>query len=108
MVNARIDRAGDTDARVVVEGELDLAALPELTDALNKAVAEYRDTVVDLSHVTFIDSSGIGALVRGLREASANGHGYRVCGVNNLVLSVMKVAGVYLPLTNGVQPRGHG
>ena len=47
-------------AGVTVRGELDLAAVPELTAALDDAIRGSRGPfVIDLSAVDFLDSSGI-------------------------------------------------
>ena len=50
---------------VVVRGEVDLATVVSLTEALDAAI---RDSVgafvLDLCDVTFLDSSGIGAVMR--------------------------------------------
>jgi anti-anti-sigma factor len=50
------------DARVVVCGELDMATSPQLTTAVESVGSGSQRVVVDLSDVTFIDSSGISAL----------------------------------------------
>lgn len=57
--------------RVVVAGEIDLRTCPELREALTDASAvEGSEVVIDLTGVTFIDSSGISELLR----ASNAGH----------------------------------
>ena len=49
---------------ITPEGELDIASLGDLCAAISDAAHEGAGTVVvDLSQVTFIDSSGLGALV---------------------------------------------
>jgi len=62
----------DGDACVVaVSGELDAHTAPELTAAAASGLdaPQIKHVVVDLSEVTFIDSTGIAALVR-LRKRS--------------------------------------
>lgn len=49
--------------RLVVTGDVDMSSAGELREAGSKAVADDLDVRVDLSGVTFIDSSGVGALV---------------------------------------------
>ncbi len=50
----------------------------------------HMDIVLDLSSVEFVDSTGLGAIVRCLKEL--NGRGELVlCGVNEMVLSLLKM-----------------
>ncbi len=48
---------------VRVTGEIDVASAPELENALGIVPAESGTVVVDLSAVTFMDSTGLGVLV---------------------------------------------
>ena len=53
----------DGAALVRLDGEVDLSGSPRLRKALLELAFARRDVVVDLSAVTYIDSSGIAALV---------------------------------------------
>jgi anti-anti-sigma factor len=60
----RIDLVQSDDASVVLlRGEIDLDAAPELSAALGEAVAAGRRIFVDLNGTTFIDSTGLSAIV---------------------------------------------
>ncbi len=52
---------GLTVARVV--GEIDLATAPELRDRLAEIPSDTASLIVDLSEVTFLDSTGLSVLV---------------------------------------------
>jgi anti-sigma B factor antagonist len=71
-----IDTVGrDGSLVLVLEGELDISTTHLLDDALVRA----RDTdaariVVDLAAVSFIDSSGLHALIKHARAEGARGH----------------------------------
>ena len=56
----------DMDGCVVVSatGEVDLATSPGLSDAMKVAVESGSRTIVDLSGVTFLDSTGLQVLVQ--------------------------------------------
>src|SRR4051812_44136774 len=65
MLNIRIDSEG----QLVVAGELDLCAAPHLRDAIDWAIARCDgDLSVDLAAVSFMDLSGLRALVAAARE----------------------------------------
>jgi anti-sigma B factor antagonist len=52
-------------AVVAVRGEVDLYTAPQLWETIDKAIADSPDQlVIDLSDVTFLDSSGLSVLVR--------------------------------------------
>jgi anti-sigma B factor antagonist len=54
---------------LAVEGEVDLYTSPQLRDAVNGMIEEGQDRIVlDLTNVGFMDSSGLGVLVTGLKR----------------------------------------
>ena len=60
-------------------GRLDLLTAATIKQRLGQAVAEGRKRlVVDLGDVSFIDSSGLGALISGLKSARAAGGYLRI------------------------------
>jgi anti-anti-sigma factor len=56
---------------VAVHGEVDLATVPELRAALSQAVGDAPAVLVDLCGCTFMDSSGLQAIIVGRRQAAA-------------------------------------
>ena len=62
--------------RVTVGGELDLASAPRLREALRASADAAREVLLDLSAVTFIDSSGLSLLVAVDAESRADGFGF--------------------------------
>ena len=60
-------------------GRLDLLSAAEVKQCLVNAVAaDQRRLVVDLAEVAFIDSSGLGALIGGLKAARLAGGDLRI------------------------------
>jgi anti-anti-sigma factor len=62
----------DELATIIVSGELDLATVPQLS----AAVAEHDDAgllVLDLTAVTFIDSTGVRVLIQADRSCARSG-----------------------------------
>jgi anti-sigma B factor antagonist len=70
---ARILTSGERSARVVLSGELDLAAAPLLEEAVARALEGADEIVLDLSQVRFIDSTGISAVVAAVKAAQTSG-----------------------------------
>ena len=65
----------EQDGRLIValEGDVDLNWAPEVRRSLLNCVARGMDVLVDLSGVSYIDSSGIASLVEALQEAGKKG-----------------------------------
>ena len=104
-----VDGSREGQCRLVVQGELDLAAEQSLVDDVEAVLAGVPDRPLslDLSAVHFIDSSGVRALVR-LRR----GHGTRV-RIEHLsapVRKVLDIAGLleHLGVDDGAPPDGTG
>lgn len=71
-------REQDGGLVLALSGELDLAGAPELSSRLTDAMEAGRDLAVDLRELEFIDSSGLGVLVRFNNAAQAAGYEYSV------------------------------
>jgi anti-sigma B factor antagonist len=63
----------DGIVRVRVIGEVDLCTAPLLEQALARELDAAVDLLLDLSEVSFIDSSGLHAIVSAARTARGNG-----------------------------------
>jgi anti-sigma B factor antagonist len=83
-----------SDRAVVVRltGRLNMVAVPQVRAALDHAVrgGDAR-VVVDLTETSFIDSSGLGALIAGLRSARQSGGDLRIAGVGEQVGTVLRL-----------------
>jgi anti-sigma B factor antagonist len=77
---------------LAVAGEVDLATAPQLAECLT-AVTD-RDVSVDLAGVTFLDSSGVSALVAGSRALAEGGHRLRTFGERDNVRRVLEISGL--------------
>ena len=91
--------AEDGDVLVLLAGgELDYAAAPQLRTAIGgHSAGAGRRVVLDLSQVTFIDSTAIGVIVGGLTNLREAGDGSLafVCAEENArVMRIFDIAGV--------------
>lgn len=67
--------AGDGTATVSVLGEIDFSNADDIAQGLRDTVAEWTPATVfvDLKKASFMDSTGLGALIEGYRAASEAG-----------------------------------
>ncbi|MFE9694865.1 STAS domain-containing protein [Micromonospora sp. NPDC005806] len=83
------------DACLRLAGELDMSTAPQLNDAIDRLVAEgRRHLLLDLSELTFCDSTGIAAFVRGDNRVATDGGWLRVIGATGRVARVLEVTGL--------------
>ena len=74
------------------EGRLTMVAAPHLRSAVEESIASGgRRIVVDLSPTTFVDSSGLGALVNGLKSARVAGGDLRIAGAPEQALAALRL-----------------
>jgi anti-anti-sigma factor len=68
----------DGAAVVVVTGEVDMSTSPMLREGLRSPEAQAETVVLDLRAVTFMDSSGLGAIVGQHKRARERGFRFAV------------------------------
>lgn len=91
-----IDVSTERDIAVVVpRGRLNMVAAKQLRETLAEVVAGGTNrVVVDLGETTFLDSSGLGALVSGLKAARQAGGDLRVARPTPEVLAVFQLTNI--------------
>jgi anti-sigma B factor antagonist len=89
---------------VAVAGEVDAETAPQLRDALLAALADAEAVVVDLDSVTFMDSSGLSALLVAHRAAEASGGTLRLRDVPGRVMKLLTITGLDELLTVETAP----
>jgi anti-sigma B factor antagonist len=108
MQELTVSIAPDGQALVItVEGELDLATVPDLEEALRKAEGtDSAELVLDLEGLTFIDSTGIRALLMAAKRDRDNGERLRIRPGKGQVERVLKLtrADELLPLADDSGP----
>ena len=75
-----------------LSGEVDLSWSQQVRDAVLSALNESRRVGVVLSEVSYIDSSGIAALVEGFQNARSNGSGFALVAISDAVRAVLELA----------------
>jgi len=112
-LHVRRNRIGDLEVKthsrsgadgvltITVAGEIDMATVDHLTDALREAVTRSDATAitVDFADVTFCDSSGIAALDEAYGAATARSIRLRVINIRPAVRLVLEITGIFSGLT---------
>jgi anti-sigma B factor antagonist len=88
-----VDRQVAADSAVLrPQGRLTMVTAPELRAAVAEAVESRRvRIVVDLSDCEFVDSSGLGAIIGGLKAARQAGGDLRIACVGPQVTTVLQL-----------------
>lgn len=103
MKDEHQDDGGQIDVRqatpnamvVSLSGEVDIVRSPDLQASLQDAINRIPGkgaVVVDLSGVTYMDSSGVATLVRGLQLSRKKGVGLVLCSLQDRVRSIFEIA----------------
>lgn len=95
--NGEIDIREQQPGMMVVSlsGEVDIMRSPDLQTALQEAINRIKGkgaVVVDLSGVTYMDSSGVATLVRGLQLSRKKDVGLVLCALQDRVQSIFEIA----------------
>jgi len=87
----------DLDERthvISLRGELDVSTVPALAEPLRKAIAAGKTAVaIDLSELTFLDSTGLMVLLNGLRRVMRQGGRLAIACTNPTVLRLFEITG---------------
>jgi anti-sigma B factor antagonist len=100
----------DVDAETTilsVDGEIHVSSAPEFSGALNATIESGRThLVLDLSNVTFIDSTGLSVLLNALRRVTRAGGRLAVVCSNPTVLRLFEITRLdsTFDLHAGVEP----
>lgn len=89
--------ASSTGAQTVLEvrGEVDLHSAAQMRDRLLQIIGSgQRVVVVDLSWLSFIDSTGLGALVAGHNEALRASVALRIVCKSERMLKLFRITGL--------------
>ena len=75
------------------DARLDTTLAPDLkTKLLARAEQAEPQILIDLKEVEYADSSGLGAILFGIRRARDNGGTCKLVNLNNRVLSLIRIA----------------
>ena len=91
-MNMLLEEVGDIKVLRLKEERFDSSMAPDMKAQLLMLVNDGAKVIVDLSKTTYIDSSGLGALLLGLRQAREVGGDFAVCGAQKRVKNLIQIA----------------
>ncbi|NLC56455.1 MAG: STAS domain-containing protein [Armatimonadetes bacterium] len=81
-----------TPPQVTLSGEVDLATAPDFERAVNSLFSQGTASLaVDLSGVSYLDSTGVSVLMRAVKQCRDRGGDLSIVGVSDRALRVMKL-----------------
>ena len=88
-------RHADDVTIVAVGGEIDVYTAPKLRDRITELVGEghYR-LVIDMENVEFLDSTGLGVLVGGLKKVRAHDGSMEIVCNQDRLLKIFRITGL--------------
>jgi anti-sigma B factor antagonist len=78
---------------IPLEGEIDLHVSPRIASTLNAAVkGKPRDLIIDMSNVSYIDSSGLAALIEAMQKVEKYGGKFALAALQQNVKPIFEIA----------------
>jgi len=88
-------REVDGTTIVAVGGEIDVYTAPKLRDKITELVADGTYTIViDMESVEFLDSTGLGVLVGGLKKVRAHDGSLELICTQDRLLKIFRITGL--------------
>ncbi|MBO0824146.1 MAG: STAS domain-containing protein [Actinobacteria bacterium] len=95
MGGASLSTASHGDTLVItISGDLDIVSSPELDDRLTKAGGRHARVILDLTAVTFLDTSALAVIVGHWKTAQAAGRTLALAGANYRYTKALWVTGL--------------
>jgi len=82
------------DPLVAISGELDLASADDFLAEVSEAAGDHALLLLDLGGVTFMDSTGLGALIKMRNRLVDRGGDVRLTAVSTAVERVLELTGM--------------
>ena len=87
----------DVDGKTIVAvgGEIDVYTAPKLRDKVTELVGDgHYNLVIDMENVDFLDSTGLGVLVGGLKRVRAHDGSLDLVCTQQRILKILKITGL--------------
>ena len=90
-----VTRDADGATILAVEGEIDVYTAPKLRDKITELVGEgVYHMIIDMGGVEFLDSTGLGVLVGGLKKVRAHDGSLQLICNQERLLKIFRITGL--------------
>ncbi len=86
-----VEKVDDVAVVTVPVDELEISSVDEFKLQLTGIMEESKKLVLDMTRVSFVDSSGCGAIIFCLKRLEQSGGNLKLCGVSKSVATVLKM-----------------
>jgi anti-sigma B factor antagonist len=94
VFDVEVCEESESQAKLVLRGELDVTAGPSFRAALYAQMQRTPVVTVDLNELDFLDSSGLGILVGALKYARSRSGDVRIVAGNSHIKHVLEITGL--------------
>lgn len=94
MLNSRVQTSNDTKL-VSLEGRIDMSNAEKFEDLILTDMDLLQKIELDLSDLTFIDSTGVGYLVSVIKKCKQKNISFKMSNVPEGVEQILEIIGVY-------------
>jgi anti-sigma B factor antagonist len=86
-----VDNVDSVGVALIPVDELDASNAGEFKRDIGPVLQANTKLVLDLGHLRFVDSSGLGAMLSCLRQLSAKGGDLKLCGMSSQVRALFEI-----------------
>ncbi|HTA40997.1 MAG TPA: STAS domain-containing protein [Bryobacteraceae bacterium] len=86
-----VDKLGDVNVAAIPVDELDASNAGEFKRDIAPVLQSGAKLVLDLSRLSFVDSSGLGAMLSCLRQLTARSGDLKLCGMSKQVRALFEL-----------------
>lgn len=93
--HVKLERPAEQVAVIDLAGGVDIYSAPQFKDVLLKGIdGGARRVIVDLTNVTFIDSTGLGVLVTGAKRVRSQGVSFAIVSSAPNIRGIFEITGL--------------
>ncbi len=97
---------GPDGLELKLKGNLTKECVPALKDAVSRYAGEHGDLLLDMSEVSYIDSSGLGALIFAHKTSLRRGGALILVNMSPMVTKFLQATGLLAHFQHETRPEG--